>query len=543
MQHGAPADVFLPQMYEESDHEELFTHEALLNDMSNIVFRDSDEETTQGEEVELQSGPLDDAWKLCTSITPRVVTSSNSLSPEILALIFGSTVGAVPALNSHLIRVTHVCRYWRDVALHTPALWTHIALLHPDAINAFLERSQALPLSIHLHMNPRPNPASPEGIHTDALRALLTGFSRTLSLKINHLSSEGYDLVMKRIARGAPKLEVLSIAKRTIGTGSMLDHAPDDVDGLPRLRSLKLRGEPLPWLPTWPNALTEIDLVSAVHDAPALLDLLERSPALEHVTIRGFFNAVVADDPHEVTLAHLKTLRLHSFSIPGIATLLPSLDLPSQHTNISLGDPKSRGGAFADLIPMHDESDPLPWAALRGLKRVQLKWDQHEYQTLCAYRSAALDDPAPPALQVQAFGGEWAMGERFFFNWPIDAAHVETVDVYGDRSAVASLDRWRTMLLSVPALKTLRVRAVDGDLQDVLRALAPEADPLLCPRLETLILARVSAAQDAADSLVDAVSLGRSPAMGGCLTTVTVEMPTIEPAVADAWLGSVCEDG
>lgn len=197
---------------------------------------------------------------------------------------------------------------------------------------------------------------------------------------------------------------------------------------------------------------------------------------------------------------------------------------------------------MADLIPMHSESDPLPWATLRGLKRVQLKWDQHEYQTLCAYRSADLGDPAPPALRVQAFGGEWAMDERFFCNWPFDASHVETVDIHGDRSAVASLDRWRAMLVSAPALKTLRVRAVDGDLQDVLRALAPEADPLLCPRLETLVLVRVSTAQEAADSLVDAVSLGRSPAAGGCLATVTVEMPTIEPAEADARLAYVSEN-
>ncbi|OJT15010.1 hypothetical protein TRAPUB_8453 [Trametes pubescens] len=268
--------------------------------------------------------------------------------------------------------------------------------------------------------------------------------------------------------------------------------------------------------------------MSAAYDAPALLDLLERSPALEFVTIRGFFNIVEAEDPRVVTLAHLKTLQLHSFSVRGIAALLPSLDLPSKHTNISLGDQKSREGVFADLIPIHSESDPLPWAALCGLKRIHLKWDQNEYQTLCAYRSADLDDPTTPALRVQAFGGEWAMDERFLFHWPIDASHVETVDIYGNYSVGAPLDRWQTMLESVPALKTLRVRAVDGeDLEDILRALAPTANPLLCPRLETLIFTGVSFAQEVLGPLVNAVSLGRSPAARGCLATVTVEMPTL----------------
>ncbi|OJT15009.1 hypothetical protein TRAPUB_8452 [Trametes pubescens] len=245
MQRDDLENIFLPQMYEEP--EEQLIRGTLFSDISNIVLRDEEEEETiQGEEGESQSGYLDPAWKLRIDTTPRVVTSSNTLPPELLALIFWSTgtVGADPALNSRLIRLTHVCQYWRDVALQTPALWAYIALKHPSAVNAFLERSQALPLRIHLNMSPRPNMASDlEGTHTDAL---LAGFRRTHTLKISHLSSEGYDLVMRSIASGAPQLEVLSIAKRTIGIGNKLDHDPADVDGLPRLRSLKLHGEPLP---------------------------------------------------------------------------------------------------------------------------------------------------------------------------------------------------------------------------------------------------------------------------------------------------------
>ncbi|TFY71032.1 hypothetical protein EVG20_g1978 [Dentipellis fragilis] len=59
------------------------------------------------------------------------------------------------ASQRHSIWVSHVCRRWRAVALHTPALWAVIYVnpvkFHPDRLDAFLERSISHPLTISIY--------------------------------------------------------------------------------------------------------------------------------------------------------------------------------------------------------------------------------------------------------------------------------------------------------------------------------------------------------------------------------------------------------
>ncbi|KAI0059864.1 hypothetical protein BV25DRAFT_1787573, partial [Artomyces pyxidatus] len=44
---------------------------------------------------------------------------------------------------------THICRYWRQVALASPALWTDIAFdLGPRWLEEMVARSKAAPLSL-----------------------------------------------------------------------------------------------------------------------------------------------------------------------------------------------------------------------------------------------------------------------------------------------------------------------------------------------------------------------------------------------------------
>lgn len=46
------------------------------------------------------------------------------------------------------IRLAHVCRRWRDVALRTPSLWTHFKVTSVEGADAFLERSGGAPLYV-----------------------------------------------------------------------------------------------------------------------------------------------------------------------------------------------------------------------------------------------------------------------------------------------------------------------------------------------------------------------------------------------------------
>lgn len=131
-------------------------------------------------------------------------------------------------------------------------------------------------------------------------------------------------------------------------------------------------------------------------------------------------------------------------------------------------------------------------------------------------------------------------GPGFLINWPIDASHVETVDIYGDSVDLPEVLEqawvWATMLSAVPALRTLRVRAVaQSTLHAILSALqSPGADTMACPQLETLILVQVSLGGESWDALAGTARL-RGPLVGagGCLAKIVVERPVTKSPLSD----------
>ncbi|EPS93079.1 hypothetical protein FOMPIDRAFT_1101941, partial [Fomitopsis schrenkii] len=71
------------------------------------------------------------------------------IPPELLSKIFLHTAGhrANPASRPQSrdwIRVTHVCRHWRETALQCAALWSHVDV--PALPEQFLVRSKDAPL-------------------------------------------------------------------------------------------------------------------------------------------------------------------------------------------------------------------------------------------------------------------------------------------------------------------------------------------------------------------------------------------------------------
>ncbi|KAF7290151.1 hypothetical protein MIND_01328300 [Mycena indigotica] len=87
-----------------------------------------------------------------------VVYPVNSLPPEVLGRIFGAAASLTPAkaVNSLLLRITSVCRHWRDVAIVDPALWTILSYIpgphgeQDQLFNYFVARSRGLPISFNL---------------------------------------------------------------------------------------------------------------------------------------------------------------------------------------------------------------------------------------------------------------------------------------------------------------------------------------------------------------------------------------------------------
>ena len=89
----------------------------------------------------------------------------NYLPNELLILIFKfaidssqETAHLVPEVvyvssrrqadTSEAVKITHICRRWRDVATGCPLLWTTVDDRHPDQVRELVQRSGGLPISL-----------------------------------------------------------------------------------------------------------------------------------------------------------------------------------------------------------------------------------------------------------------------------------------------------------------------------------------------------------------------------------------------------------
>ena len=85
----------------------------------------------------------------------NTATTTGRLPPEILSHVFlelssSSPVGSSTSQRLSWIRLTHVCRHWRGVALNCPALWSNISIAHEVWTDLMLSRSKEAPLSVDL---------------------------------------------------------------------------------------------------------------------------------------------------------------------------------------------------------------------------------------------------------------------------------------------------------------------------------------------------------------------------------------------------------
>lgn len=109
------------------------------------------------------------------------------------------------------VRVTHVCRYWRDVALQAPLLWSHIILTkNIECINAFLARSQQAPLTV---VQPRVRGGCfIESILPMAcVRLVLAEMRRIRSLEL-YMKWWIFDDMAELLCRSAPALKYLKLS-------------------------------------------------------------------------------------------------------------------------------------------------------------------------------------------------------------------------------------------------------------------------------------------------------------------------------------------
>jgi hypothetical protein len=225
----------------------------------------------------------------------------SSLPSEILTVIFTLLHCHGPAASSpftlleekpdHLpcIRVAHVCRHWREIALNQPLVWSHIDFTTLTSAGAaeILTRANAVPLRLEARV--------PIGLWNDTR---FSAFQKQLQAHVSHtshldISAEAFHLrkTLEGLVTPAPSLEYLSLSSEEINNRSTKTQVliPDNIfDGAaPRLSGLVLRNCKLSRESPLFRGLKHLDIRSPF-DIPGLsawLDMLIEMPQLITLTL------------------------------------------------------------------------------------------------------------------------------------------------------------------------------------------------------------------------------------------------------------------
>ncbi|KAA1470930.1 hypothetical protein DENSPDRAFT_82103 [Dentipellis sp. KUC8613] len=221
---------------------------------------------------------------LCLPVDILPVKSSyddspiSRLPPEIIALIF-KVLAAVHRESIYpftwgqrgwhrlgWILVTHVCRYWRDIAIQNSSLWCEIDTgLDLLFLEEQLARSQSSPISWSIHSDTGPR----------QIALLSQHLFHIGNLSCSDVIYHPGEFAEKVLTRPAPLLRRLAISESIhLGQDEVLVTLPSDIfaGSTPSLRFLSIRGAQLPWLLPCLSNLVELKINafnSAIFSTPS----------------------------------------------------------------------------------------------------------------------------------------------------------------------------------------------------------------------------------------------------------------------------------
>ncbi|KAI0727703.1 hypothetical protein C8Q72DRAFT_435816 [Fomitopsis betulina] len=148
------------------------------------------------------------------------------IPPELLSEVFLHTAGHRADPASHppplrdWIRVTHVCRHWRETALQCTALWSRVdAPINIKWLAELLARSKDSPLSMKLSFRPVRVPGTGQFISSeDEVLLALSALHRVRTLTVDTLGKP-MKTVLERLGGRALLLESLTITGASKSAG------------------------------------------------------------------------------------------------------------------------------------------------------------------------------------------------------------------------------------------------------------------------------------------------------------------------------------
>jgi hypothetical protein len=298
------------------------------------------------------------------------------LPPEILARVFHFLIlkelpftGSGKRKKLGWIRVTHVCRHWRQVALDNSSLWAKIWAIpkNPKWISEMLARAKDAPLDVEF------NAAANLKSSQEALVMITPHISHTRRLLLHSLFTCHSESVRGIFSCEAPALEHFELTdKADYSTNIFRDLSGNMLfkGHSPRLRTFSISSRVvIPWSLVPRGQLTQLkiavptEVVDSPGDLNELIDLLVNCPSLENLALESCLPSQLTGFSHGRTihLPQLSRLRLRG-STSLIMNMLKMLKLPSSTTLhldcISRATDNESEGLLLPVISAHFQGPP-----------------------------------------------------------------------------------------------------------------------------------------------------------------------------------------
>ncbi|KAJ2928744.1 hypothetical protein H1R20_g8216, partial [Candolleomyces eurysporus] len=364
----------------------------------------------------------------------NMAADTSPFPPEILSNIFiilrrstGFGYGYSYISASFWIRVTHVCRHWRAVALDCPALWSDLLFVGPKITEMMLQRSKSAPLTVTFS-------ESPVRYH-DVLCKIASQTGRLRDFELHNSPAAASEIlkILSSFKSTAPTLEKLVLNGGIVRQGSGPHTLPETFlqDGVPSLRHLEvtqfaIRWDPLPLSST----LTYLRLQNvAPENRPsrkAFLESMMKLLRLETLELSACLPRS-GDVSHPsgslpITLPSLRTLELHDSAAELCQFFCATRISKEARVNIELSDASPQSDSLGPLFSAYKAS----WSLCQDMKlvadgslaqsevldlRIVNKSGQYSSQIKCWYKGheppPTFNDKAPAnfAVSSKSLGG------------------------------------------------------------------------------------------------------------------------------------------
>lgn len=440
------------------------------------------------------------------------VSYAATLPVELLTSIF-SYLARSNTRQTDLVSATHVCHFWRTVALCHATLWANVFATSPPKALAFFERSKEVLLDVHIASTCdlesivqllRTHSSRLRTLHVDAADAAcaaryLTHFSQFTAPQLHSLRLDGPDV------SAADAAVMLSVHQDFYAFQHQQQESPDSE--LLSFQTVQMRPFCIPWSASIYRNLSVLDLRMPCVPTTCmsqLLHILRQCPDLESFRVHScaFRRSTLPKDEPLVHLPKLDSFHLEGPPPAQIAELLRHISLPvTTRYTFSTSETRDRPSDYS-VLP----SDRTHLPGLASLRAIEFSQVDSSSVILTAYNAVMPDVPvvtltvnvADPATAATRIASTFNVSAVETLTFALPAVPTKT-DLTSAGPHLLLWDFTSVRTLRLIRYPTNSIRALLGALRTPpsqslceRRGVDISVAGLMCPKLETLAMLQVA---------------------------------------------------